>query len=558
MPASASAATTLTLAGKPAAASRAVPENTSFASFSPSTEMPFFTRCGAPARPFGGFRVVMRTELTVPSATAATASSPRRPPLGTTMRPPCCLASSMSSGRGNSAPHESTITCLPTLSIGRQISSSTAAGAHSTARSACCGNSSSGTIGASMPSSSSQPRAFSSSRDATHARSRPGIPSASLRASTRPIVPSPAIAMRMKDPPEVHSGHTLRQSVQQRPLDPSSRTDQAGPSLPEVRMVKVLAAALTALSVSLGAAAAQDYPTRPITMIIPFAAGGPTDVLGRVVAARMSETLGQQIVIKNATGAGGMTGANRVKIAPPDGYTILLGTVGTQAQRQTLSKKALYEAGKDFQPVALLADVPLVLIVHKDLPVNNIKEFADYTKKNQDKMSFASSGVGAAVHLGTVLLNSALGVNVTHVPYRGSAPAMQDLQGGRVDYMTEIVSTAYPQIKGDAVKPIAALAPERIKNLPDVPTAKEGGLDVTAYTWNAIFLPNGTPEPIVKKLNAAAVEAMKSPGVREKLEPLGVNVMSEDRMTPAYLDKFVKDEIVKWGKAIKDSGATVD
>jgi tripartite-type tricarboxylate transporter receptor subunit TctC len=199
-----------------------------------------------------------------------------------------------------------------------------------------------------------------------------------------------------------------------------------------------------------------------------------------------------------------------------------------------------------------------VLIVRKDLPVNNIKEFAEYTKKNQEKMSFASSGVGAAVHLGTVLLNSALGVNVVHVPYRGSAPAMQDLQGGRVDYMTEIVSTAFPQIQGGAVKPIAALAPERIKNLPDLPTAKEGGVDVTAYTWNAIFVPNGTPEPIVKKLNAAAVEAMKSPQVREKLEPLGITVVTEDRMTPAYLGQFVKDEIVKWGKAIKDSGATVD
>ena len=323
-------------------------------------------------------------------------------------------------------------------------------------------------------------------------------------------------------------------------------------------MLKALTAAFAAILVIGGAATAQDYPTRPITMVIPFAAGGPTDVLGRVVAARMSEILGQQIIIENIGGAGGMTGANRVKISAPDGYTILLGTVGTQAQVQNLSKKPLYDAGKDFQPVALLADVPLVLIVRKDLPVNTIKEFAEYTKKNQDKMSFASSGVGAAVHLGTVLLNSALGVNVTHVPYRGSAPAMQDLQGGRVDYMTEIVSTAFPQIQGKAVKPIAALAPERIKNLPDLPTAKEGGVDVTAYTWNAIFVSNGTPETIVKKLNAAAVDAMKAPQVREKLEPLGVNVVSEDRMTPAYLGQFVKDEIVKWGKAIKDSGATTD
>src|SRR5215218_3960102 len=322
-------------------------------------------------------------------------------------------------------------------------------------------------------------------------------------------------------------------------------------------MPRFLLAALAALSF-FSPAAAQDYPTRPITMVIPFAAGGPTDVLGRVVAARMSEILGQQIVVENATGAGGMTGAHRVKIAAPDGYTILLGTVGTQAQVQNLSKKPLYDGGKDFQPVVLLAEVPLVLITRKDLPVNNIKEFVEYTKKNQDKMQFASSGVGAAVHLGTVLLNSAIEVNVTHVPYRGSAPAMQDLQGGRVDYMTEIVSTAFPQIQGGAVKAIAALAPQRIKNLPDLPTAAEGGVNVNAYTWNAIFLPKGTPEPIIKKLNAAAVEAMKSPQVRDKLEPLGVTIVSEDRMKVEYLGKFVKDEIVKWGKAIKESGATVD
>jgi tripartite-type tricarboxylate transporter receptor subunit TctC len=323
-------------------------------------------------------------------------------------------------------------------------------------------------------------------------------------------------------------------------------------------MLKVVTAAFAALFALLGEAAAQTYPTHPVSMVIPFAAGGPTDVLGRVVGAKMGEILGQQIIIENATGAGGMTGANRVKIAAPDGYQILLGTVGTQAQVQNLVKKPLYDAGKDFQPVALLGEVPLVLIVRKDLPVSNMKEFVEYAKKNQDKMSFGSSGVGAAVHLGTVLLNSAIGVNITHVPYRGSAPAMQDLQGGRIDYMTEIVSTAFPQIEGGAVKAIAALAPQRIKNLPDLPTARESGVNVDAYTWNAIFVPNKTPDAIVKKLNAAAVEAMKSPQVREKLEPLGVTIVSEDRMTPDYLDKFVKDEIVKWGKAIKDSGATVD
>jgi tripartite-type tricarboxylate transporter receptor subunit TctC len=323
-------------------------------------------------------------------------------------------------------------------------------------------------------------------------------------------------------------------------------------------MPKMILAALAALAALLGPAAAQDYPNRPITMVIPFAAGGPTDVLGRVVAAKMGDILGQQIIVENVGGAGGMTGANKIKVAAPDGYQILLGTVGTQAQVQNLVAKPLYNAATDFQPVALLAEVPLVLIVRKDLPVSTIKEFVDYTKQNQDKMSFASSGVGAAVHLGTVLLNSAIGVKVTHVPYRGSAPAMQDLQGGRVDYMTEIVSTGYPQIQGGAVKAIAMLAPQRSKILPDLPTAREGGVNVDAYTWNALFLPNTTPEPVAKKLHDAAVEAMKSPQVREKLDGLGVTIVSEERMSAAYLGKFVKDEIEKWGAAIKESGAKAE
>src|SRR5437879_3063649 len=321
-------------------------------------------------------------------------------------------------------------------------------------------------------------------------------------------------------------------------------------------------AALAAFAALPGPAAAQDlakdYPNRPLTMVIPFAAGGPTDVLGRVVAARMGDILGQQIIVENIGGAGGMTGANKVKVATPDGYQILLGTVGTQAQVQNLVPKPLYNAATDFQPVALLADVPLVLIVRKDLPASNIKEFVEYTKKNQDKMSFASSGVGAAVHLGTVLLNSAIGVKVTHVPYRGSAPAMQDLQGGPVDYMTEIISTGFPQIQGGSVKAIALLAPQRSKILPDLPTAREGGVDVDAYTWNAIFLPNNTPEPIVRKLHDAAVETMKSPQVREKLEGLGVSGVAEDRMSSAYLGKFVKHEIEKWIAAIKESGAKTE
>jgi tripartite-type tricarboxylate transporter receptor subunit TctC len=304
---------------------------------------------------------------------------------------------------------------------------------------------------------------------------------------------------------------------------------------------------------------AQGYPTKPVTMIIPFAAGGPTDVLGRVMAQRMSEILGQQVVVENVGGAGGMTGSKRVADAPPDGYSFVLGTVGTHAQSQTMYKKPLYNSATDFTPVALIAEVPIVLIARKDLPVANLKEFVAYAKANQAKMQYGSAGAGSATHLGCVLLNYLIGVDITHVPYRGTGPAMQDLQGGRIDYLCEVVSTAKPQIDGGTVKAIAIMTKERSKVLPEVPTGIEQGTpNLEAYTWNAIFLPKGAPADIVKKLNDAAVQAMKTPSVKERLEGLGAVIVSEDRATPAYLGQFLKSEIEKWASPIKASGVTVD
>ena len=308
-----------------------------------------------------------------------------------------------------------------------------------------------------------------------------------------------------------------------------------------------------------GAAAAQEFPTRPMTMIIPFAAGGPQDTLGRIVAQRMSEVLGQQVVVENVGGAGGMTGSKRVADAAPDGYTFVLGTVGTHAQSQTMYKKPLYNAASDFTPVALVAEVPIVLITRKDLRVNNLKEFIAYAKANQSHMQYGSAGAGSATHLGCVLLNYLIGVDITHVPYRGTGPAMQDLQGGRIDYLCEIVSTAKPQIDGGTVKAIAIMTKERSPALPNVPTGLEQGTpNLEAYTWNAIFLPKGAPADIVKKLNDAAVEAMKTPTVKERLEGLGAVIVSDDRATPEYLGQFLKSEIEKWAGPIKASGVTVD
>ena len=317
--------------------------------------------------------------------------------------------------------------------------------------------------------------------------------------------------------------------------------------------------ALAVLAGVAAPAAAQDFPNRPVTMIIPFAAGGPTDVLGRIVGARMSEVLGQQVVIENVGGAGGMTGAARVAQSAPDGYTFGLGTVGTHAQGQSLYKKPLYNAATDFTPVALIAEVPIVLIARKDFPAANLKEFVDYSKKNQDKMTFGSAGTGSATHLGCVVLNTAMGTSITHVPYRGTGPAMQDLQGGRIDFLCEVVSTAKPQIDGNTVKAVAILTKQRSPALPNVPTAVEQGLpDVEAYTWNAIFLPKGAPDAIVKKLHDATLAAMHTPNVKERLEGLGAMIVPDDRATPQYLGNFVKSEIDKWAAPIKASGATAD
>lgn len=319
----------------------------------------------------------------------------------------------------------------------------------------------------------------------------------------------------------------------------------------------ILAAALAAMALT-GQASAGDFPTRPVTMVIPFAAGGPTDVLGRVIGARMGEILGQTVVIENVGGAGGMTGSKRVAEAKPDGYTMVLGTVGTHAQGQTLYKRPLYNALTDFTPVVLIAEVPIALLVRKDLPVNNLKEFVAYAKENQSKMQFGSAGAGSATHLGCVVLNTAMGTNITHVPYKGTGPAMQDLIGGRIDFLCEIVSTAKPQIDGGSVKALAIMTTARSPVLPNLPTTREQGLDVQAYTWNAIFLPKGAPADVVKKLHDAAVGAMNTPAVRDRLQGIGATLVGPDRQSPEYLGKFVADEIRKWAVPIKASGVQIE
>jgi len=316
--------------------------------------------------------------------------------------------------------------------------------------------------------------------------------------------------------------------------------------------------ALLALALA-GPAAAQDWPARTITMVVPFPAGGPIDVAARILAPPMGELLGQQIIIENIGGAGGSTGASRVAKAAPDGYVFLYGNSGTHTYSQLLTKKPPYNAITDFAPVAVFVENSKVLVTRKDFPADTLPDFVAYAKANQSRMQFGSAGAGSATHMTCVLLNAAIGINVTHVPYRGTGPAMQDLMGGRIDYICDVISTALPLIRSNSIKPIALLSPQRSAVLPDLATAQEQGLaGFDADAWNAFFLPRGTPEPIVRRLAKATSDVLDLPWVRERLEGLGLNVPAPERRTPEYLAQLVASELEKWAAPVKASGIGAD
>jgi tripartite-type tricarboxylate transporter receptor subunit TctC len=306
-------------------------------------------------------------------------------------------------------------------------------------------------------------------------------------------------------------------------------------------------------------AAAQSWPSRPMTMVVPFAAGGGADIMGRIVAARLSEILGQQVIVENAGGAGGMTGAYRVAKAAPDGYLFVLGTNGTHAQNQSLYKNPLYNAATDFAPVALIAEQPIALLARQDLPADNLPQFIAYAKMNQADMKYGSAGAGSAVQLSCVLLNAAVGIRVTHVPYRGSAPATQDLMAGRIDYQCANVGPVVGQIESRMVKAIAILSRKRTAILPMLPSAHEQGLtDFDASIWYALFLPRGTPAPIIDKLNAAAGATLNTPSVQAWMHANGAEPAAPEHRSAEYLGKFVESEIEKWAGPIRASGVSAD
>jgi len=317
-------------------------------------------------------------------------------------------------------------------------------------------------------------------------------------------------------------------------------------------IMKALSAVVVA-GLMLGAPAmGEEWPTRTVTMVQPNAPGGGGDVLGRIIAPHLSDLLGRPVIVENVAGAGGMVGSARVAKATPDGYQFLLGNTGTSAVNQSLYKKPLYDAITDFAPVALVAVQPTVLIVRADLPVNNLQEFIAYARRNQGHMQYGSGGTGSAVHLACALLNAAAGVEITHVPYRGNAPAMQELIAKRIDYQCPTIASAIPLIQAKSVKALAILGVSRSPSLPDLPTAREQGLkDFDAGTWNAVFFPSGTPDGIVRKMNQAVVATTAMPTVKTRLRDVGFEVVPADRQTPEFLQTFLRAEVAKWAAAIK-------
>jgi len=304
-----------------------------------------------------------------------------------------------------------------------------------------------------------------------------------------------------------------------------------------------------------GQARADEWPSRAITLIVPFSPG----VSARIQAQRMGELLGQPIVVENMGAAAGMAGGLHVAKADPDGYTMLVGNSGTQVYNQSVYKKPLYDSVADFTPVGLATESPRILIARKGLPVTNLRDFVAYVKANQSKMQFGSGGVGSGTHLPCELLNMAMGVTVTHVPYRGEGPVQQDLIGERIDYMCATVQTGAALTKQGTVTGIAVMSPHRVKIIPDLATTGEQGLPgVEASVWNAFFLPAHTPQPVVQKLNKALSDALDDPAVRERLESLGLEIATPEQRTPGYLAKLLPEEIARWGKVVRAAGISAD
>jgi len=315
----------------------------------------------------------------------------------------------------------------------------------------------------------------------------------------------------------------------------------------------VLGLALTA--VGLSASAQQPYPTRPITVVVPFAAGGPTDVMTRILGQHVSQTLGQQIVIENVTGGGGSIGAARVAKAAPDGYTGVMGNLGTHAAAVGLYKNLSYDPRIDFEPVMLVASTPMALIVRKTLPADTLKDLTAYAAAHPKKLTFGSAGTGSISHLTYLLYTHLTNTQIEHVPYRGSSQSMNDLLSGQIDMSFEQVVSAGPNILAGGVKALAVTAPRRAAAIPDVPSAIEAGLpELQTTAWTALFSPKATPKPIIERVNAALDQAMRDETVAKRLAELGADLPAHAERKPQALGNLVRTEIDKWVPLIQAAG----
>jgi tripartite-type tricarboxylate transporter receptor subunit TctC len=306
------------------------------------------------------------------------------------------------------------------------------------------------------------------------------------------------------------------------------------------------------------AATAQEYPSRTITVIVPFAAGGPTDTVARLISQSMSKSLGQTVIVENVAGAGGTIGVEKVARSKPDGYTLLLMHIGISTA-PSLYRNLRFDPQKDLEPIGLITDVPMTFIAKKDFPPKDMKELIAYVKSNKDKVTYANAGVGAASHLCGMLLMTAIGTDVTTVPYKGTGPAMTDLIGGQVDFMCDQTTNTTPQIKGGKVRGYAVTTKTRVKSLPELPTVEEAGLKgFEVAVWHGMWAPAGTPKPAIAKLNAALKAALKDPNIVTKFGELGTEPVPENRASPEVLRAFLKSEIEKWAPIIKKAGVYAD
>ena len=324
-----------------------------------------------------------------------------------------------------------------------------------------------------------------------------------------------------------------------------------------VRLCTVVGALLSALTVS-SAAHAQAYPSRNITLVVPFAAGGPTDVVARTVGAAMSRTLGQSVVVENKTGAGGTLAANFVAKAAPDGYTILIHHNG-MATAPGLYRKLPYNPLTDFEYIGLVNEVPMTIVAKPAMQAKDLKEFLAYIKANKDKVTYANAGIGAASHLCGMLFMSAIQTDFLTVPYKGTGPAMNDLLGGQVTFMCDQTTSTTSQIKGGKVKVYGVTAPQRVASLPDVPTLQEQGLKgADVAIWHGLYAPKGLPKPVLDKLVAALQDTVKDETVKKRFADLGASTYAPDKATPAALQAHLKAEIEKWAPLIKKAGQYAD